>query len=285
MTVELELKSKINQLTKNVYIQIILLVLLIFVLFGLILFLLFNFSVWKIILILLITFLIIFLIISLVQKRRLLHLLVLLEKLLIHNFYIRAYYFIKLISNHYAIVEELLDDVAKLANISFIDDWQENNSLYDKELDKIISIIDFNIDIYKDFYLHNKQVYEQYQKQLENLEESLSEVDEIYESHKKNLELEKYRLMAYRKIKNYFQDLKKKQIKKEFEIPEILVLKQNEIKFVDEILEQAIALAGSHIVLDEIYRAKNRFYEVFSDILKAKSIEQIEKKLHYLFSS
>ncbi len=228
----------------------------------------------------------IFIIVEIVKNYRLRRLMFFLEELIDNRLYVHAYYLINSMKSYFSgkWLDELAQDIHNLAGLSSDEELIFNSDLYDKEIDNIISLIDFNIDIYKDFYLHNKLAVDSYGQQLRKIDDSLSTLNEIYNEQKKMLEVEKVRLEAFEGIKKYFQRLKKEQIKQMFNIPQVINLDKDYGRFINQLLDRAVYSAEARRTLNKIFKAKSRFYEIFSDILKAKSGQEIKEKLNYLFS-
>ncbi len=236
--------------------------------------------------IVILVFLLILIIVEIIKSYRLRRLLNFLSELIDNGFHVHAYYLINTLKPYFNAkwLEPLKEEIRILADISSDEELIYNDELYDKELDNIISLIDFNIDIYKDFYLHNKLAVDSYGKQLKKIGSGSNVLDNIYLEQKQLLEVEEKRLEAFEQIKQYFQKLKRDQIKQMFTLPQVIDLEKDYGRFVNNLLDKAVYSAEARAVLAKIMKAKARFYEVFSDILKAKTREEIEEKLNYLFS-
>ncbi len=288
MAANMELNSSLDRLQKNCVRRILFYLVIGIAVLTLAMFLFIKFFSPLIAVGIVLLFLFIgFLIVEIIKSYRLHSLMGLLEELLDNGFYLHAYYLITTIKPHFRTkwIATLSENLRKLANISSDEELVFNNELYDKEIDNIISLIDFNIDIYKDFYLHNKLAVESYGKQLGRFDNSVSALNDIYEDQQRMLEVEETRLEAFEEIKRYFQNLKKEQIKQMFNVPQVLNLDKNYGRFINQLLDKAVYSAEARAILNQIFLAKSRFYEVFSDILKAKTTDEIKEKLNYLLSS
>ncbi len=226
--------------------------------------------------------------VQVVKNYRLRHLIRFLEELVSNGFYVHAFYLatsIKPLVND-SWIETFIQELRHLANISSDEEPIYTDDLYDNELDNIISLIDFNIDIYQDFYLNNKMSVDSYAEQLDRLDDStIKELETIYNEQKATLDLEQYRLEAFAQIKQYLQSLKKEQIKQMFNVSKAFDIDRNYGRFINKLLDRAVYSAEARAIIKKVYRAKSRFYEVFPDVLKASTKEEIMEKLNYLFSS
>ncbi len=198
-----------------------------------------------------------------------------------------AYYLLTFLEQTYSYenISDIKDKFSEL--IDTADRYFETKNydqLYDAELDKIIDLINFNIDVYGGFYVQNRIAFENSKQQLETFLQDDPKLEEYLIKEKEILELEEMRLQAFSQIKNYFEKMKKEQIRLMLTLPDIDIMSKDYGRFVNNLLDKAYYTAEAQEMLASIDKAKDIFYEIFPEILKAKSKEEIKEKLKRLES-
>ncbi len=198
-----------------------------------------------------------------------------------------AYYLISYLEEAYSYesISDIKDKLSELIDTADLYFQTKNyDQLYDAELDKIIDLINFNIDIYEGFYVQNRIAFENSKQQIDEFLQNDPKLKEYLGKEKEILSLEEERLAAFSQIKNYFEKMKKEQIRLMLTLPDIDIMSKDYGRFVNNLLDKAYYTAEAQEMLARIDKAKDIFYEIFPAILKAETREEIKEKLKRLES-